>query len=346
MRQHLNTLFITTEDAFLKKDGAAVAIKIDGKVKLRVPLHNLEGIVCFGWNTVASAQLMHACAENNITLSFHNPHGKVLVSSRGPISGNVLLRRTQHRISDDLEKCIPIARNLIAAKLSNSRTVLQRALRDHYSEQSGNLSVAIDYLSHRIKAALHADSLDSLRGIEGESAVTYFAVFNELITLPQEERGPFVFKNRSRRPPLDPINALLSFLYVMLAHDCRSACESVGLDPQMGFLHRLRPGRQSLALDLMEELRAYLADRLCLSLINRKQVSAKDFEIKESGAVLLKDDFRKTILAAWQERKSQEITHPFIQEKITIGLLPQIQARLLARHLRGDLDAFPAFLLK
>jgi CRISPR-associated protein Cas1 len=256
------------------------------------------------------------------------------------------LRRTQHRISDDLEKCIPIARNLIAAKLSNSRTVLQRALRDHYSDQSGNLSVAIDYLSHRIKAALHADSLDSLRGIEGESAVTYFAVFNELITLPQKERGPFVFKNRSRRPPLDPINALLSFLYVMLAHDCRSACESVGLDPQMGFLHRLRPGRQSLALDLMEELRAYLADRLCLSLINRKQVSAKDFEIKESGAVLLKDDSRKTILAAWQERKSQEITHPFIQEKITIGLLPQIQARLLARHLRGDLDAFPAFLLK
>lgn len=346
MRTHLNTLFITTDDAFLKKDGAAVAIKIDGSVKLRVPLHNLEGIVCFGWNTVASAQLMHACAEANITLSFHSPHGKFLVSSRGPISGNVLLRRIQHRISDRPEKCLPIARHLIAAKISNSRTILQRFLRDNSPDQSKKIKIAIDYLAHRIAASMNANSLDSLRGIEGESAVTFFSVFDYLITLSDHDRGPFVFKIRSRRPPLNPINALLSFLYVMLAHDCRSACESVGLDPQMGFLHCLSPGRQSLALDLMEELRAYLADRLCLSLINRKQISAKDFDTKESGAVLLRDDSRKIVLAAWQERKSQEITHPFIQEKITIGLLPQIQARLLARHLRGDLDSYPAFLLK
>jgi len=346
MRTHLNTLFITSENAFLKKDGAAVAVSIEKEIKLRVPLHNLDGIACFGWHSTASAQLMHACAEAGITLSFHNPYGKFLSSSRGPVAGNILLRRAQHRTSDDPQKALPIARHIIAAKIANSRNILQRAQRDHGPDEPSDLATAIRFLSDRIKAALRAESLDSLRGVEGDAAVAYFEVIEKLVTLPAAQARDFQFGGRSRRPPLDRVNALLSFLYVMLAHDCRSACESVGLDPQMGFLHRDRPGRHSLALDLMEELRAFLADRTTFSLINRKQIQANDFTISETGAVTLKDDSRKKVLEVWQKRKSEEILHPFIQEKITIGLIPQIQASLLARHLRGDLDAYPAFLIK
>lgn len=347
MKRHLNTLFITLEGAYLRKDGAAVEILHDGVTKLRVPLHNLDGIVCFGWDIVASASLMHACAEANVAFSFHNPHGKFLASTNGPVSGNVLLRRAQYRAADNEAHSVAIATNLIAAKLANTRSLLQRAARDHGEkalERSSELLRAADFIGVRLQLLRQTSTLDSIRGIEGDSAVAYFAVFNRAITL--TEPGMLQLKGRTRRPPLDPINALLSFHYALLAHDCRSAAESVGLDPQCGILHRDRPGRPSLALDLMEELRPVLADRATLTLINRQQVTEKDFEIKENGAVLLKEDSRKTVLQHWQERKQTEIVHPFLQEKITIGLLPHIQARLLARHLRGDLDAYPAYLVK
>ena len=333
MKTHLNTLFVTLEGAYLRKDGAAVEIRHEGVTKLRVPLHNLDGIAAFGWDIVASASLMHACAEAKVALTFHNPHGKFLASSHGPISGNVLLRRAQYRAADLEEHSVAIARNMIAAKIANTRALLQRAARDHGDKSP----------SHAAELLRAADFL-SLRGIEGDAAVAYFAVFNRLITLPAP--GSLQLNGRTRRPPLDPVNALLSFLYALLAHDCRSAAESTGLDPQCGFLHRDRPGRPSLALDLMEEFRAPFADRAALTLINRQQIRAEDFEIKENGAVLLKDDSRKTVLQHWQERKQTEMVHPFLQEKITLGLLPHIQARLLARHLRGDLDAYPAYLAK
>lgn len=344
MKQHLNTLFLTLEGSYLKKDGAAVAIRHEGETKLRVPLHNLEGICCFGWDISTSAHLMHACAEADVALSFHTPHGKFLAASHGPQSGNILLRREQYRRADHEPASVAIAANVIAAKLANTRSILMRGSRDH-GEKSPTRADALrqcsDMIAQRISTIPRASSLDSLRGIEGDCAAAYFAVFQHLITAPD-----FTFTGRSKRPPLNPVNALLSFCYALLAHDCRSACESVGLDPQCGFLHRDRPGRPSLALDLMEEFRPILADRLALSLINRQQITVGDFETKDNGATLLKNDSRKKVLTAWQERKQSEILHPFLQEKITLGLLPHIQARLLARHLRGDHDAYPAYLHK
>ena len=347
MRQHLNTLFVTLENAYLRKDGAAVEIRHEGQTKLRVPLHNLDGIVTFGWDTTASASLMHACAESGVSLSFHTPHGKFLASSHGPQSGNVLLRRAQYRASDSEPASLAIARNMIAAKIHNSRSLLRRASRDH-GEKNPQASLQLletsGFLKVRLRLLQSATTLDSLRGIEGDSASAYFARFPQLVTLPDSH--PFEFSGRSRRPPLDPLNALLSFLYTLLAHDCRSAAESTGLDPQVGFLHRDRPGRPSLALDLMEEFRPFLADRAALTLINRQQITPADFQTLENGAVLLKEDSRKTVLTHWQQRKQSEIHHPFLDEKTTVGLLPHLQARLLARHLRGDLDAYPAFLMR
>jgi len=344
MRQHLNTLFVTLEGAYLKKDGAAIAIRHEGETKLRVPLHNLDGIACFGWDISASAQLMHACAEADVSLSFHNPYGKFLVSSHGPQSGNILLRREQYRRAENEPAALAIAANCISAKLANTRTVLLRASRDHGvndSARADSLLQCSDTIAQRLTMIPRCTSLDSLRGIEGDCAATYFANFNHLITKPDLK-----FNGRSKRPPLDPVNALLSFLYVLLAHDYRSANESVGLDPQCGFLHRDRPGRASLALDLMEELRPVFADRLALSLINRQQITVADFDQKENGATLLKNDSRKIVLTAWQERKKDEILHPFLQEKMTLGLIPHIQTRLLARYLRGDHDTYPAFIWK
>ncbi|MBT8037165.1 MAG: type I-C CRISPR-associated endonuclease Cas1c [Verrucomicrobiae bacterium] len=344
MRQHLNTLFVTLEGAYLKKDGAAIAIRHEKETKLRVPLHNLEGIACYGWDISASAQLMHACAQANVALSFHNPYGKFLASSHGPQSGSILLRREQYHRADHEPAALAIAANCITAKLANTRTVLLRASRDHGDKdpiRADKLRQCSDTIAQRITMISRCTSLDSLRGIEGDCAATYFANFNHLITKPV-----FQFNGRSKRPPLDPVNALLSFLYVLLAHDIRSACESVGLDPQCGFLHRVRPGRASLAHDLMEEFRPVLADRLALSLINRQQLGIQDFDQKENGATQLKDDSLKKVLTAWQERKQDEIVHPFLQEKMTMGLVPHIQARLLARHLRGDHDTYPAFIWK
>lgn len=344
MKTHLNTLFVTLEDSYLRKDGAAVEVRHEGKTKLRVPLHNLDGIVCFGWNCCASAALMGACAEADVALSFHNPYGKFLAAGQGFTSGNILLRRSQYRAADDPEATLKIARNMIAAKLANARNVLQRANRDHGKKDDSRtetLSKASNRITRCIRTAGQATNLDSLRGIEGEAATYYFSAFSHLLT-----SDIFVFDGRNRRPPTDPVNALLSFFYNLLTHDCRSALESCGLDPQCGFLHRDRPGRPSLALDLTEEFRAFFADRAALTLLNRQQLQSSDFETKENGAVYLHEDARKTVLNHWQERKQTEITHPLLGEKITIGLLPHLQARLLARYLRDDLDAYPAFIVR
>ncbi len=271
MKTHLNTLFVTIDGSYICKDGAAVEIRHEGESKLRVPLHNLSGIVAFGWEITVSAALMHACAEANVALTFHNPYGKFLASTQGPISGNVLLRRAQYRTADNEEQSVAIARHIITAKIANTRTILQRYIREH-SENNPNVLKLVkisDYLANRIGVLQQATNLDTIRGIEGDAAAEYFSVFNHLITL--SSQGTLRLNGRTRRPPLDPVNALLSFLYALLAHDCRSAIESVGLDPQCGFLHRDRPGRPSLALDMMEEFRPVLADRAALTLINRQQ---------------------------------------------------------------------------
>lgn len=346
MKRHLNTLFITLEGAWLRKDGAAVEVRHDGETKLRVPLHNLDGIVCFGWDCGASAALMAACAEAGVALSFHNPYGKFLAATNGFTAGNILLRREQYRRADHEPAALAIASNVISAKIANTRTILLRAGRDHGEKDAARayaLQQAADFLARRIDFVGRCTSLDSLRGIEGEAASAYFAVFPHLMT---HDDAALVLNGRSRRPPLDPVNALLSFLYSILSHDCRSALESCGLDSQCGFLHRDRPGRPSLALDLMEEFRPFLADRVALTLMNRRQITGNDFDRQESGAVTLKEASRRIVLTAWQERKQDEITHPFLEEKTTVGLLPHLQARLLARHLRGDLDAYPAFLAR
>ncbi len=342
MKSHLNTLFITLEGAWLGKDGEAVIVRHEHETKIRVPLHNLDGIVALGWDISCSAPLMAACAEKGVTLSFCTPYGKFQAAVRGFTSGNVLLRREQYRRADDEQASVAIARHMIAAKIANQRTVLLRAIRDHGgTERSATLNATCIELAYNAQVTSREQTLDTLRGIEGDAAKRYFNSFPHLITNPC-----FTFSGRVKRPPTDPVNALLSFLYAMLAHDCRSACETVGLDPQVGFLHRDRPGRASLALDLMEELRPVLADRLALSLINRQQVKMSDFIFKETGAVEMKDATRKLLLVAYQERKQQELEHPFLGEKVTLGLMCHLQARLLARHLRGDLDAYPAFIWK
>ena len=344
MKQHLNTLFVTLEGAWLAKDGQAVEVRHERETKLRVPLHNLESIVAFGWDISASSQLMAACAEAGTTLSFCSPHGKFLAAATGFASGNVLLRREQFRRADDLDACAAVARNMIAAKIANCRSSILRSARNRPDHPSvATLQSAALWLAHRIETALREPLLDIVRGIEGDSAAAYFEVFPLLLTT---DDPALRMNGRNRRPPTDPVNALLSFLYSLLAHDCRSALAATGLDPAVGFLHRDRPGRASLALDLMEEFRPVLADRLALALLNRRQLTAADFDKRENGAVMLREDSRKKVLVAWQERKREELIHPFLQEKVTWGLVPHLQARLLARHLRGDLDAYPAFIWK
>jgi CRISPR-associated protein Cas1 len=290
---------------------------------------------------------MAACAENGIALSFLTPQGKFLARVEGPRTGNVLLRRTQYRLADDPARGVPIVRGIVTAKAANQRTVLRRAIRDHgermAAEARALLETAETRLGHVARRTAQADDIETLRGHEGEAALVYFGAFDAMI---QADRAAFFFNGRSRRPPLDRVNALLSFLYAMLGHDCRSALESVGLDAQVGFLHADRPGRASLALDLMEELRPVLADRLALTLVNRGQLRARDFSVDEGGAVSLTDDGRKAVLVAWQERKKRELRHPFLQESMPMGLVAHIQAQLLARHLRGDLDGYPAFVWK
>jgi CRISPR-associated protein Cas1 len=341
VRKLLNTLYVTSPDAYLARDGENVLVRQDEQVKFRVPIHNIEGIVSFGY-CGASPALMAFCAERGVSLTFLTEHGKFLATVQGPVKGNVLLRRQQYRISDSAEKSIEISRNFILGKVANARTVLQRAVRDHDSVSKDATVIGnIKYLQSQFEKIERCKNLEMLRGIEGDSARTYFDSFNKLILSQKED---FFFHERSRRPPLDNMNALLSFLYTLLTHEVRSALETVGLDPALGFMHQPRPGRPSLALDVMEELRPYLADRLALSLVNRNQITGAGFKRKESGAVIMEDDMRKEVIAAWQKRKQEEITHPFLNEKISIGLLPHVQALLLARFIRGDIDGYPPFI--
>ena len=339
MKKLLNTVYVTTEGAALKKDGENLVAEIEGVEKARVPLHMLASVVTFGPILISPA-LIGICAERGITIALMDRVGRFQARIEGPVSGNVLLRRAQYRLAD---AATDVVRSIVMGKISNQRAVIRRALRDYGSEMPETAREALNQTTERLAMILRRvqmadDSIDLLRGSEGEAAMLYFAVFDHLIRSPDAELR---WSSRSRRPPLDPMNALLSFLYTLLTHDCRSACEAVGLDPAVGFLHRDRPGRPSLALDLMEELRAPLADRLALSLVNRRQLRAGDFRHMESGAVLLTDEARKTVLTAWQERKKEERLHPFLQEKAPFGLVPYLQAQMLARHLRGDIDAYP-----
>jgi CRISPR-associated protein Cas1 len=343
MKTHLNTLYVTTQGAYLSKDGQAVAVRIDKEVKLRVPLHNLDAIACFGRIGV-SAHLMAACAEEGVSLSLLSEYGRFRAAIVGYTPGNVLLRRQQYRWADDPKATSEVARLILIGKIANCRTVLLRAIRDTTDvEKIDRMNIAAKRLSASLIEVQAADSTDRLRGLEGEAATHYFGVFNDLRTVNDDA---FRFRGRSRRPPLDPLNALLSFVYTLLLTDIRSACESTGLDAAVGFLHRDRPGRPGLALDLMEEFRPWLADRFVFSLINRRQLNAKDFETQASGGVILKEKPRKELLVAWQKRKQEETTHTFLGERCTVGLLPHLQARLFARYLRGDLDAYPPYLWK
>ncbi|MDO5620644.1 MAG: type I-C CRISPR-associated endonuclease Cas1c [Paracoccus sp. (in: a-proteobacteria)] len=339
MKKLLNTLYVTTEGMALRKDGETVVAQLDGAEKGRVPLHMLTGIVTCGAIQITPA-LVGACAAAGVTITLLDRIGRFQARIEGPVSGNVLLRRAQYRAADAPHD---IVRSLLIGKVANQRAVLRRALRDYGADMDPAAAAALAAASDRMGRILRRiefddGSLDDLRGAEGEAAQNYFAVFDHLIRSPDAELR---WRARSRRPPLDPINAVLSFLYALLTHDCRSACETVGLDPAVGFLHRDRPGRPSLALDLIEELRAPLADRLALSLVNRRQLRAGDFVTSDSGAVTLTDDGRRTVLTAWQERKREERQHRFLGEKLAFGLVPWVQAQLLSRHLRGDLDAYP-----
>lgn len=337
MKKHLNTLFVTTQGAYLAKDGETVAVRIEKEVRLRIPVHTLDGIVCFG-NVGCSPFLMGFCAERDVAISFLTENGRFLARVQGPVSGNVLLRREQYRRADDEDFSARLSRAFITGKVANSRVVLKRALRDHGKKlDTAAIEEAVKRLTTSIKRLQDGLALDVVRGVEGDAAHLYFSVFDHLVI---RNKKAFYFHQRSRRPPLDRINCLLSFLYTLILHDVRSAVECVGLDPAVGFLHRDRPGRPGLALDLMEEFRP-MADRLALSLVNLGQLREKDFVISEAGSVRMKDEARKTLLTSYQKRKQDVIAHPFLEKKMPVGLLFHTQALLLARFLRGDLDGYP-----
>lgn len=343
MRKLLNTLFVTSEDAYLALETENVAVYIGEEKKAQYPLLVLESIISFSYKG-ASPALMGACARQGIQLTFLTPRGRFLARVCGQEQGNVLLRKEQYRQSDHLEKSCRIARNFIFGKVYNQRWVLERTLRDHRMRvDAAALENASRVLSSLLPSIETETDLDALRGLEGEASVRYFGVLDEMIL---NQKADFLFDGRNRRPPTDNMNALLSFAYVLLSNDCAAALESVGLDSYVGFMHRDRPGRVSLALDLMEELRAPMADRLCVTLVNNRVLQDKHFERQESGAVFLGEDGRKLFLSAWQTKKKEEITHPYLKEKISWGLVPYVQSLLLARYLRGDLDGYPPFLWK
>ncbi len=344
MKKLLNTLYVATEGASLSKDGENVVVRVDDAERVRMPFHMLGAIVAFG-PIYLSPALIGAAAARGLTLTLLDRQGRFEARIEGPVSGNVLLRRAQYRVA---ETSVEIVKSIVLGKLGNQRAVLMRALRDHGNTMAEASSIALLGTVHRLASIMRRVefmplALDELRGAEGEAANLYFAVFDHLIRV---DDAALRFTVRSRRPPRDAINALLSFIYTLLTHDCRSALESVGLDPAVGFLHRDRPGRPSLALDLMEELRPIFADRLALSLINRRQLGSADFEQRDGGAVWLTDGARKTVITAWQERKREERRHDFLGEAVPFGLLPYVQAQLLARHLRGDLNGYPPWIWK
>lgn len=343
MKKLLNTLYITSEHSYLSLDGENVVVLESEKEIGRLPLHNLEGIISFGYRG-ASPSLMGACAKRNLSLCFLSPSGKFLARVTGELKGNVLLRKKQYQVSEDEAVSLEISKNCIIGKVYNARWVLERATRDH------GMQIDVEQVKHTSSLLKHSltmiescQSKEQLRGYEGEAASVYFRVFDQLIL---QQKKDFYFQGRNKRPPLDNVNAMLSFVYTILINSIASALETVGLDPYVGFLHTDRPGRVSLALDLIEELRPVLADRFVLSLINKKMVQKKDFQKKENGAVLMSDEVRRLILTEWQSKKQETLTHPYLNEKMEWGLVPYVQAMLLARYLRGDLDAYPPFLWK
>jgi len=343
MRKLLNTLYITTPNSYLSRDGENVLVLIENKEKFRIPVHNIESIISFGY-CGASPALLALCSERNVAVSFLSESGKFLARVSGPVRGNVLLRKKQYRMAEDANVALEMSRYFVAAKIANSRSILQRALRDHGNEENeSKLRNAIQTLEYRQKQVMNAPDTETVRGIEGEAAASYFDVFNYLIVAQNDQ---FIMNGRTRRPPRDKVNALLSFMYTLLAHEVQSALETTGLDPYVGFLHTLRPGRPSLALDLMEELRAYLADRMVLSLINRKQVKPDGFISRAETGIIMDDETRKEVITAWQKRKQEEIQHPFLEETIQVGLIPYAQALLFSRYVRGDLDKYPVFIIK
>jgi CRISP-associated protein Cas1 len=343
MKHLLNTLFVTTPGAWLCKEGETVMVRVEEETKLQVPAAVLEGIVCIG-GVGFSAPLMELCSEKGVCISFLSESGQFMARVDGPVSGNILLRKEQYRRAEAPIKSAALAKAFVLGKVANCRSVLLRAARESEGENSTELTKCADYLWNILEKLRREEAdLETVRGKEGEAGHAYFTVFDRLIVA---QKNGFFFKGRSRRPPLDSVNALLSFVYTLLAHDCTGACEAVGLDPQAGFLHADRPGRPSLALDIMEEFRPFFADRLVLTLINRQQIKPEGFKITESGAVLMTQETKKEVLKTYQERKREEIMHPFLGEKVAVGLLPYLQARLMARHLRGDLDGYPPFVWK
>jgi CRISPR-associated protein Cas1 len=336
----LNTLFVTQQGAYLRKDHGRVAVELPDDQTAEFPLLHIGSFVLFG-RVMVSPALMRWCGENGRPVSFLGRAGRFYSRLTPPCSGNVLLRLDQFRRADDETAALPIARNIVAGKIQNSRNSIMRSRRDSDSADARDaLSEAAEHLAQTLIALPAKDTLDEVRGVEGEAARAYFGVLDRMLLA---DRDQLRFEHRTRRPPRDPVNSVLSFLYAVLVHDCAAAAEAVGLDPQVGFLHAPRPGRPSLALDLMEELRPVLADRLALTLFNRQQLTHDDFVTREGGAVHIEDDARKTIIRAYQERKEDEITHPALERTVPLGLVPHLQARLLARTLRGDLDAYPAF---
>ena len=340
MRKLLNTLYVTTPEAYLSKDGLNVVVSVDKEERLRIPVMNVESIVTFGYMG-ASPGLMKLCIDNNVSLVFMTPQGRYIGRIQGAIRGNVLLRKKQYSLSEDENVSLHLAKLFIAGKVYNTRSVLQRFIRDNGPDEE--VETVIRQLDWRKKRIMQARDVEILRGEEGYAANSYFEVFDHLILHQKED---FPFHGRSRRPPKDEVNAMLSFVYTLIANDVAAALESVGLDPYVGFMHTVRPGRTSLALDMMEELRAYLGDRLVLSMINRKQVTKRDFIRQGDESFVMTDECRKGLLSTWQKRKKEMIGHPYLKEKIPIGLLPYTQAMLLARYLREDLDDYPVFLMK
>lgn len=337
----LNTLYVTTGGAYLHLDNDTVRIEVEHETRLRVPLHHLGGIVSLG-DVLISPALIGRCAESGIGMTLLDRNGRFRARIEGPVSGNVLLRKAQYEASGDAAQALTLARAMVMGKLKNSRTVLQRGAREAKNDDDRDaIESVVRKLDASLRAAAGADDPDVLRGVEGEAARGYFSVFTAMVRA--DQRPHFALDGRNRRPPRDPVNALLSYLYTLLTHDCRAALETVGLDPQVGFLHVLRPGRPALALDLAEEFRAILADRLALTLVNRGQLKPGDFRATEGGGVLLEGEARRTVAVAWQERKQETIRHPVLEADVPLGLLPQIQARLLARTLRGDTEGYLPF---
>lgn len=343
MKKILNTLYINSPDRYLGLEGENVVVYCEEEVIGRVPLHNLESIITYGY-TGASPALLGSCARRNIPVCFCSTSGKLLARVTGPRQGNVLLRREQYRVADNEVKCLEIARNMIIGKVFNSRWVIERTIRDHgLVVNQERLQVISKQLQQSLGEIKSCADLETLRGYEGEAANRYFSVFNEMILQQKEE---FEFCGRTRRPPLDKVNALLSFTYSLLTSMCAGALEMVGLDPYVGYLHTDRPGRQSLALDLVEEFRSVYADRFVLTIINKKMINGDDLQQMADGAVILTDEGRRKLFTAWQDKKKQTIIHPFLDEKVEWGMLPYVQALLLSRYIRGDLDAYPPFLWK